>query len=209
MMPVFGKSDEKDRKVTSKVIVAIAHGEGLVLLCEESAALDFVHEGSSDADMDGFVCAAASVDLEEKPTGIYVGELRVVDGGPESWEMPDIRDYYAQIDKLRPIEKEEWRAHLSGEWPAFSALWARPVQLRCGRLRDVRRHRQAEGRLMKVGELKRLLEGVPDDLEIVVRAWDEDDNDYCGTVSGAEVQHAHDEDDTPFFAIDCCPDEEE
>jgi len=46
---------------------------------------------------------------------------------------------------------------------------------------------------------------VTDDLEIVVLAWDDDGSDYCGTISGAEVQHAHDEDDTPFFAIDCCP----
>ncbi len=57
---------------------------------------------------------------------------------------------------------------------------------------------------MTVGELRKLLEGVDDALEIVIRAWD-DENDYCGTPSGAEVQHAHDEDDTPFFAIDCCP----
>ena len=61
---------------------------------------------------------------------------------------------------------------------------------------------------MKIGELRKLLDGVSDDLEIVVRAWD-DDNDVCGTISGAEVQYAHDEDDTPFFAIDCCPGEDE
>lgn len=59
---------------------------------------------------------------------------------------------------------------------------------------------------MTVGELRELLAGVSDYLEIVVRAWD-DDNDYCGTISGAEVQHDHDE-GTPFFAIDCCPDED-
>jgi len=56
---------------------------------------------------------------------------------------------------------------------------------------------------MKVGELRKLLEGVPDDLEIVVRAWDDDGSDYCGTIGTAEVEHAHDEDDTPFFAVDC------
>jgi hypothetical protein len=56
---------------------------------------------------------------------------------------------------------------------------------------------------MIVGELRNLLAGVPDHLEIVVRAWDDDGSDYFGTVGGAEVQYAHDEDDTPFFAIDC------
>lgn len=61
---------------------------------------------------------------------------------------------------------------------------------------------------MKVGELRKLLEGASDDLEIVVRAWD-DDNDYCGTISGVAVEHAHDEDDTPFLAVDCCPDEDD
>ena len=62
---------------------------------------------------------------------------------------------------------------------------------------------------MKVGDLRKALEGVPDDLEIVVRAWNDDGDDVCGGLKGAEVQHAHDEDDTPFFALDCCPDDED
>lgn len=60
---------------------------------------------------------------------------------------------------------------------------------------------------MTVGELRKMLEGVDDKLEVMIRAWD-DDNDYCSapdTAIGGEVQHAHDEDDTPYFAIDCCP----
>jgi len=59
---------------------------------------------------------------------------------------------------------------------------------------------------MTVGELRKALVDVSDDLEIVVRAWD-DNNDYCGTITSAQVEHAHDEDDTPFLAIDCCGDE--
>jgi hypothetical protein len=59
-----------------------------------------------------------------------------------------------------------------------------------------------------VGELRQLLVGVDDALEIVVRAWD-DDSDYCGTITVATIEYAHDEADTPFFAIDCCePDDE-
>lgn len=58
---------------------------------------------------------------------------------------------------------------------------------------------------MTVGELRKLLEGVSDEMEIVVRAWDDAGSDYCGTIDGAEVQRAHDEDNTPYFAIDCCP----
>lgn len=61
---------------------------------------------------------------------------------------------------------------------------------------------------MTVDGLRKLLRGVDGKLEIVVRAWDDDGSDYCGTISGAEVQHGHDEDDTPFFAIDCGPEEE-
>jgi hypothetical protein len=56
---------------------------------------------------------------------------------------------------------------------------------------------------VNVGELRKRLEGVDDNLEITVRAWD-DDNDYCGPIYGAGVEYAHDEHDTPFFAIDCC-----
>jgi hypothetical protein len=107
----------KERR-TSKVIVVMAHGEGIVLLCEESIALDFVREAGCGASTDGFVCESAGIDIQSDVTdGVYIGEMRIVDGGPESWEMPDVRDYYAQIDKLRPIEKEEWKSHLAGEWP--------------------------------------------------------------------------------------------
>jgi hypothetical protein len=62
--------------------------------------------------------------------------------------------------------------------------------------------------VMTVGQLRQLLDGVDDKLEIVIRAWD-DDNDYCGGISGAQVELAHDEDCSPYFAIDCCPDEDE
>lgn len=61
---------------------------------------------------------------------------------------------------------------------------------------------------MTVGELRNLLDGVDDDLEITVRARD-DDNNYCGTITFAEVEHMCGGDDTPYFAIDCCPDDEE
>lgn len=60
---------------------------------------------------------------------------------------------------------------------------------------------------MKVGEFRKLLAGVDDMIEIVVRAAD-DDNDYCGTIDSAGVEFAHDEDDTPFFAIDCGSEED-
>lgn len=61
---------------------------------------------------------------------------------------------------------------------------------------------------MKVGDLRKALEGVSDDLEIVVRAWD-DDGDVVTALQGAEVQYAHDENNTPFFALDASPDEDD
>jgi len=63
---------------------------------------------------------------------------------------------------------------------------------------------------LTVGALRKALEGVPDDLVIVVRAEDDYDETYvsfCGGILGAAVEHDHDEDDTPFFAIDCTSDE--
>lgn len=59
---------------------------------------------------------------------------------------------------------------------------------------------------MTVGELRKALKGLPDNLEIVVRAWDDDNSDYCGTIDSAEVQHGCSDD--PFFAIDCGPEDE-
>ena len=42
-------------------------------------------------------------------------------------------------------------------------------------------------------------------IDVVVRAEDDGGSDYCGTVGTAEVEVG--EDGTPFFAIDCGPDE--
>lgn len=68
---------------------------------------------------------------------------------------------------------------------------------------------------MKLQELKERIDAIYREhgpvaagaLDVVVRAWDDNDSDYCGTIGGVEVQHAHDEDDTPYVAIDCGPDE--
>ena len=60
---------------------------------------------------------------------------------------------------------------------------------------------------MKVGELRKALEGVDPDLEIVLRAWDDDGSDYCGTIGAVAVQHSHVEYDTPFLAIDAGPED--
>jgi hypothetical protein len=113
------KSEEKqtDKRIVSRVIIAIAHDAGVVLLCEESSALDFLCE-CDDASIGEFVPERLGVSVEEcKLPGIYVGELHIVDGGPESWEMPNIHDYYAEIHKLRSVTEEEWKSHLNGEWP--------------------------------------------------------------------------------------------
>ena len=61
---------------------------------------------------------------------------------------------------------------------------------------------------MTVDDLRKMIEGVDGKLEVIVRAWDDDGTDYCSSLDteiGGEVQHAHDENDTPYFAIDCCP----
>jgi hypothetical protein len=62
---------------------------------------------------------------------------------------------------------------------------------------------------MTVAELRRLLNGVANDLEIVVRGFDWDGDDYCGTIHGVEVQCRHHEGATPFLALDCGPEEED
>lgn len=60
---------------------------------------------------------------------------------------------------------------------------------------------------LSVGQLRKLLEGVPDDLIIIVRGANEDDfgdsYDFAGGILGGQVEYLCDEDDTPFFALDC------
>lgn len=108
------------KRVPSQVILVMAHGKGQVVLCEHGSAREFVSEGGSVSQYAGaFIPEACGVSIETscKDPGVYVAELRIVNGGAESWEMPHIRDYYAEIRNLRPITEEEWRSHLEGEWP--------------------------------------------------------------------------------------------
>ena len=115
-------ADLKKERRTSRCIVVIAFGDGQCLLAEPSVALDMAKDGGSVGPLGEFILSDCGVSCsgegnEDDPPGLYVGELRIVDGGPESWEMPHIRDYYPEIHKLRPITKEEWKSHCSGEWP--------------------------------------------------------------------------------------------
>lgn len=62
---------------------------------------------------------------------------------------------------------------------------------------------------LTVGQLRLALAGFDPDMPVVVRARDDDENSICGGILAAEVEHAHDEDDTPFFAIDASSVEED
>jgi hypothetical protein len=67
--------------------------------------------------------------------------------------------------------------------------------------------------MMTVGDLRKALEGVADNMEIVVRAYQEEEGTGCdielcvGLVTVA-VEYAHDEDDTPYFALDATNEED-
>lgn len=39
-------------------------------------------------------------------------------------------------------------------------------------------------------------------LEITVRGQDEDGNDFCGALTSATINVAHDDDQTPYLALD-------
>lgn len=57
-----------------------------------------------------------------------------------------------------------------------------------------------------VGELRQCIRHLSDDLEITVRTCD-DDGDFCGGITSALVQIEHGEEETPFLAIDCMPED--
>jgi hypothetical protein len=106
---------QKDRKATSRVLVAFFFGEGLVLCCEKSVVLDFICEGGIGASEDGFTLDGAGVDYKLKPDGLYIGVLRLVDDG--AGDYPGTREYMPSLADTRLATKREWRAHLAGDWP--------------------------------------------------------------------------------------------
>lgn len=63
---------------------------------------------------------------------------------------------------------------------------------------------------MKVKHLRAALEGIDGELDVTVRASD-DDNDawICGGIWSAGIDHAHDDEATPFFALEVTTDEDE
>jgi hypothetical protein len=54
---------------------------------------------------------------------------------------------------------------------------------------------------MTVGQLRKALDGLVDDMPVTVRASD-DDNDFCGGIKCTVIERAHDEDETVHFCID-------
>ena len=59
---------------------------------------------------------------------------------------------------------------------------------------------------MNVKELRLILETVHDDVEIIVRAENEDGDSFCGGITSVGYETScGDEDDVEFFAIDCMP----
>jgi len=115
-----------------RVLFAVFHGEAMALTWCAGEWMTNMLEGCGvtpsqryeDGSASGEGFAFLSFDLEVEDggpgplaDGLYVGSLRIVDGGAESWEMPHIRDYYPGVDKVRPATKDEWLAHLRGEWP--------------------------------------------------------------------------------------------
>lgn len=60
---------------------------------------------------------------------------------------------------------------------------------------------------MKVGDLRRAIDGVSDELEIVVRSsgeFDDGDVDLCGGLVSARLEESHGDDEAVFLALDAC-----
>ncbi len=113
-----------------------------------------------------------------------------------------------RLDGWRPGEMPYFEVRVSGEepqrgsvYPAYpgSAIgeYIAPAPFVFVRERD---------KPMKVGDLRRLLEGVPDDQDVVVRTQNSDGEEYCGSPVSAATEEGCA--DAPYFAIDCRPEED-
>lgn len=60
---------------------------------------------------------------------------------------------------------------------------------------------------LTVGALRKAIEGLSDETEVVVRVTMDDGHDYCGS-GEVSVQHTCGGDDTPYLAIDCMEDDD-
>ncbi len=62
---------------------------------------------------------------------------------------------------------------------------------------------------LNVAQLRKALEGLPDDMEVVVRTEDADGSSFCGAILIAAKQESHHDNDPDFFAIDCSDEEDD
>jgi len=105
---------EVAKKNESRVLLVVAHGEGMVLTWMAGIYMaDFV---SQDHAPEGEPFDAEDVDFEVPPDGLYLGEFSYVDDGPSDWGSP-FREYALGIRNLRPVTAEEWASHRRGEFP--------------------------------------------------------------------------------------------
>jgi hypothetical protein len=108
------ESEEKKMPSTSRVLVVSFFGKAFAILVEDSVALEFIKEGGG-FDVEGFSLEGASIDYGPLPDGVHIGILKLEDDGPGDW--PGSREACVALRDVRPATKEEWEAHLAGDWP--------------------------------------------------------------------------------------------
>jgi len=106
-------SVKKEERLTSRILVAFAHGHGLALLCEPGIPREFIQESGTSIDhpftLEDVYFNPPSVD------GVFFGHLVLYEVGPG--DTPGTRECGAEIKNWRPVSNEEWRSCQCGEWP--------------------------------------------------------------------------------------------
>jgi hypothetical protein len=116
---------------TGRAMLVAAHGHALVLCYAAPYWLEQLvvdSGGRSSASIEPFELDEA-FDHGDVPNGVSIAEITMVDDGPGDW--PGSRETIASFKVLRPATAEEWRSHLTDEWP-----WETPEWLTNERLED-------------------------------------------------------------------------
>ena len=112
--------DEAKRGVAqNRILFVVAHGRGQALLhSADDGTREFLQETLGSSDVDTFDFESAGVDVDyQNLSGVYVGEMRV--RSERCGEHGIDVDAWVEIPAgtVKLATKEQWDAHLEGEWP--------------------------------------------------------------------------------------------
>jgi hypothetical protein len=106
-------TDPRHTPANKLLLISHAGIATAIVIDVDEPVMQHIHDCGGD--VDGWDLEGADVDAHAFVDGALVASVKMIDDGPGDW--PGSRETVASIYDVRPATKEEWQAHVHGEWP--------------------------------------------------------------------------------------------